>query len=116
MNKSDFIFSLAQLKQYLQDNSLVKNLIRKFQAINFLNRFYLLIPKYYIDLINWNDSDDPLMKMVLTSDLEKDVKDYELTDPIGDHSHSPVPGIVHRYPDRCLLMLTNVCAVHCRFC
>ena len=37
-------------------------------------------------------------------------------DPIGDHAHSPVEGIVHRYPDRVLLKLTHVCAVYCRFC
>src|SRR6185312_14918069 len=40
----------------------------------------------------------------------------ESADPIGDHAHSPVEGIVHRYPDRVLLKLVNVCAVYCRFC
>ena len=40
----------------------------------------------------------------------------ERADPIGDHAHSPVAGIVHRYPDRVLLKLTHVCAVYCRFC
>ena len=40
----------------------------------------------------------------------------ERADPIGDHAHSPVEGIVHRYPDRVLLKLTHVCAVYCRFC
>src|SRR5262249_17751045 len=40
----------------------------------------------------------------------------ERADPIGDHTHSPVDGIVHRYPDRVLLKLVNVCAVYCRFC
>lgn len=40
----------------------------------------------------------------------------ESDDPIGDDAHSPVPGIVHRYPDRVLLKLVGVCAVYCRFC
>jgi lysine 2,3-aminomutase len=40
----------------------------------------------------------------------------ELVDPIGDDAHSPRPGVVHRYPDRVLLLLTSACAVHCRFC
>jgi lysine 2,3-aminomutase len=40
----------------------------------------------------------------------------ELHDPIGDDAHSPVPGVVHRYPDRALLLLTAACLVHCRFC
>ena len=40
----------------------------------------------------------------------------ERADPIGDDAHSPVEGIVHRYPDRVLLKLAHVCAVYCRFC
>ena len=40
----------------------------------------------------------------------------ERADPIGDHAHSPVAGIVHRYPDRVLFKLVHVCAVYCRFC
>ena len=40
----------------------------------------------------------------------------ENADPIGDHAHSPVAGIVHRYPDRVLFKLVHVCAVYCRFC
>lgn len=40
----------------------------------------------------------------------------ERSDPIGDRVHEPVPGIVHRYPDRCLLMVTRACAVYCRYC
>ena len=40
----------------------------------------------------------------------------ENADPIGDDAHSPVPGIVHRYPDRVLFKLVHVCAVYCRFC
>ena len=39
-----------------------------------------------------------------------------MADPIGDHAHSPVAGIVHRYPDRVLFKLVHVCAVYCRFC
>ena len=40
----------------------------------------------------------------------------ELADPIGDHAHSPVKGIVHRYPDRVLLKALHTCPVYCRFC
>jgi lysine 2,3-aminomutase len=47
---------------------------------------------------------------------ELNVAPQERADPIGDHSHSPVKGIVHRYPDRVLLMPTLTCAVYCRFC
>ena len=47
---------------------------------------------------------------------ELTVQDDELTDPIGDDAHSPVPGLTHRYPDRVILHVTRSCAVYCRFC
>src|SRR5262249_28576470 len=47
---------------------------------------------------------------------ELDTRPEELTDPIGDDAHAPVEGVVHRYEDRALLKLVNVCAVYCRFC
>lgn len=115
MNKQDFVFSVAQLKEYL---FLTGWDMRRMEKSGMWpeHGFNLLIPKYYIDLIDWYDETDPLRKMVLTSNLEQEIHKYEVSDPIGDESHSPVPGIVHRYPDRCLLMLTSACAVHCRFC
>lgn len=114
MDRQDFIFSSQQLAAYLKSNGkalLPSDLSQEAQA-----PFYLLIPKYYVDLIDWTNPHDPLKKMVVPNNLEDTVYEYEMTDPIGDHSHEPVPGIAHRYPDRCLLMLTNICAVHCRFC
>src|SRR6476661_1969201 len=47
---------------------------------------------------------------------ELEMQPGESADPIGDHPHSPVQGIVHRYPDRVLFKLVHVCAVYCRFC
>ncbi len=114
MNREDFIFSSQQLSEYLKSKGITSDSAEIHLAGN--KHFYLLIPKYYIDLIDWSDPHDPLKKMVLPNSLEDKIYDYELQDPIGDHVHEPVPGIIHRYPDRCLLMLTNVCAVHCRFC
>ena len=52
----------------------------------------------------------------MPSAAELDRRPEELLDPIGDDAHSPVEGIVHRYPDRVLLKLTPICAVYCRFC
>lgn len=112
MKREDFVFSAFELRAYL----LSKKTTIAQQLLPVEHPFRLLIPKYYIDLINWQDPNDPLMKMVLTSNLEQDVRTYEVEDPIGDKPHSPVAGIIHRHKNRCLLMLTNVCAVHCRFC
>ncbi|MEP9379828.1 lysine-2,3-aminomutase-like protein [Aquabacter sp. CN5-332] len=59
---------------------------------------------------------DALARQFVPDAAELEVRPEELADPIGDEAHSPVPGIVHRYPDRALLKLVNVCAVYCRFC
>lgn len=67
-------------------------------------------------LIDVNDPDDPIARQYLPSAAELVSQPGENADPIGDHSHSPVDGIVHRYPDRVLFKLVHVCAVYCRFC
>ena len=67
-------------------------------------------------LIDPADPADPIARQFVPDAAELGTRPEESTDPIGDHPHSPVPGIVHRYPDRALLKLTTVCAVYCRFC
>ena len=68
------------------------------------------------ELIDRADPHDPIARQFVPDPAELDVKPEERADPIGDDAHSPVEGIVHRYPDRVLLKLTHVCAVYCRFC
>ena len=67
-------------------------------------------------LIDPDDPLDPIARQYIPSAEELVVQANESADPIGDHSHSPVSGIVHRYPDRVLFKLVHVCAVYCRFC
>lgn len=67
-------------------------------------------------LIDRNNPDDPIARQFVPSPAELDVQPDELPDPIGDMTHEPVPGIVHRYPDRVLLKAVAVCPVYCRFC
>ncbi len=62
------------------------------------------------------DSTGPIARQFLPSEAELELRPGEAADPIGDAAHSPVTGIVHRYPDRCLLTLNHACAVYCRFC
>lgn len=62
------------------------------------------------------DPDGPVARQYLPDARELVQTPDELQDPIGDDAHSPVPGIVHRYPDRVLLKPVHVCAVYCRFC
>jgi lysine 2,3-aminomutase len=61
-------------------------------------------------------SDDPIARQFVPNIAELEAGPGETADPIGDQAHSPLPGIIHRYPDRVLLKLTPVCAVYCRFC
>ena len=79
-------------------------------------RFAVAITPAMLDLIDRTDPDDPIARQFVPAPAELDRKPAETPDPIGDLTHSPVPGIVHRYPDRVLLKLTPVCAVYCRFC
>jgi lysine 2,3-aminomutase len=60
--------------------------------------------------------DDPIARQFIPDVRELDQAPEDLADPIGDEAHSPVKGVVHRYPDRALLKLTHACAVYCRFC
>src|SRR5450759_1123905 len=67
-------------------------------------------------LIDPDDPDDPIARQFIPAAEELVAAPGENADPIGDHAHSPVAGIVHRYPDRVLFKLVHVCAVYCRFC
>lgn len=60
--------------------------------------------------------EDPVGKQYVPDIRENIITAYENADPIGDEAHSPVKGIVHRYPDRALLKITDTCSVYCRFC
>ena len=79
-------------------------------------RYAVAIPPALAALIDRNDPNDPIARQFVPDVAELDVRPEENVDPIGDHAHSPVEGIVHRYPDRVLFKLTHVCAVYCRFC
>ncbi len=79
-------------------------------------RYAMALTPTLAALIDRNDPHDPIARQFVPDAAELDRQPHELSDPIGDDTHSPVEGIVHRYPDRVLLKLTHVCAVYCRFC
>jgi lysine 2,3-aminomutase len=88
------------------------------EAIGSLEAEYkLAIPPYYFSLINVEDPNDPIRLQSVTSPLELDnPSGYALDDPLDEDKDMPVPGLTHRYPDRCLLVTTHVCTMYCRFC
>lgn len=67
-------------------------------------------------LIDRADPQDPIARQYVPSRAELTVAPTELSDPIGDSTHSPIRGIVHRYPDRVLLTPILACPIYCRFC
>ena len=79
-------------------------------------RYAVAITPDIADLIDRDDPDDPVARQFIPSADELVTQSGESADPIGDYAHSPVDGIVHRYPDRVLFKLVHVCAVYCRFC
>jgi lysine 2,3-aminomutase len=79
-------------------------------------RYAVAITPAMAALIDPADPHDPIARQFMPDVRELETSPEERGDPIGDHAHSPVEGIVHRYPDRVLLKVVNACAVYCRFC
>jgi lysine 2,3-aminomutase len=79
-------------------------------------RYAIALTADVVKLINRDDPADPIARQFVPDAAELVVTADERADPIGDHAHSPVEGIVHRYPDRVLLKAVHVCPVYCRFC
>lgn len=79
-------------------------------------RYAIAVTPEMAALIDPADPADPIARQFIPSADELVMQPGERADPIGDDAHSPVAGIVHRYPDRVLFKLVHVCAVYCRFC
>ncbi len=79
-------------------------------------RYAVAVTPDMADLIDPADPRDPIAAQFVPNFAELQTTPDELADPIGDDVHSPLPGLVHRYPDRVLLKLVHACAVYCRFC
>jgi lysine 2,3-aminomutase len=80
------------------------------------SRYAVAVTAEIAALIEPGEPGDPIARQFIPSAEELVGQPGENADPIGDHAHSPVAGIVHRYPDRVLFKLVHVCAVYCRFC
>ena len=79
-------------------------------------RYAVAVTPTVAALIDRSDPDDPIARQFIPDAAELVLRPEERGDPIGDAAHSPVEGIVHRYPDRVLLKAVHVCPVYCRFC
>jgi lysine 2,3-aminomutase len=76
----------------------------------------LAITPYFFNLIDRDDPACPIRRQVIPRSEEMLVSEEERLDSLGEDGHSPVPGLVHRYPDRVLFLVTDRCAAYCRYC
>jgi lysine 2,3-aminomutase len=76
----------------------------------------LAITPHYFNLIDRNDPNCPIRKQVIPSIEEGYDSPFDMSDPCGEDAAMPVPGLVHRYPDRVLFLVTDRCASYCRYC
>ncbi|MCH2558648.1 MAG: EF-P beta-lysylation protein EpmB [Alcanivorax sp.] len=78
--------------------------------------FPLRVPRRYLSRIEPGNPDDPLLRQVLASAREREPVPGYGPDPLEEAAHTPVPGLLHKYHGRALLVVTGACAVHCRYC
>lgn len=81
-----------------------------------LTRVRMAITPYYASLIDPNDPKCPVRLQAVPRGFEADVKPWESVDPLDEEADSPVEGLVHRYPDRVLFLVTELCSMYCRHC
>ncbi len=81
-----------------------------------LSSFRMAITPYYASLINPENPDDPIRKICVPRIQETYPCENDMADPLGEEHDSPVPNIVHRYPDRVLFLTTLCCSTYCRYC
>lgn len=113
-----------QLKNSIKSIAAVENLLEiKFEEKErkklelTLKRFPLSITPYYLSLISPEDyNNDPVFKQAFPSHKELKIETSDMTDPLSEDKDSPVPGITHRYPDRVLMQVSNICSMYCRHC
>ncbi|PLX83555.1 MAG: lysine 2,3-aminomutase [Desulfuromonas sp.] len=82
-----------------------------------LEKFPLSITPYYLSLVDRDDyHNDPVFRQACPSPAELEVDRCDMADPLSEDQDSPVAGVTHRYPDRVLFQVSNVCSMYCRHC
>ncbi|MDL5054465.1 lysine 2,3-aminomutase [Oscillatoria laete-virens NRMC-F 0139] len=80
------------------------------------SKLAMAITPYFFSLIDPHDPEDPIRRQVIPRIEETQESESDMADPCGEDSHMPVSGLVHRYPDRVLFLVTDRCASYCRYC
>jgi len=105
------ITNLEDLKKYIPLTDTEEEGIKKC-----LQSLRMAITPYYLSLIDIGDVYDPIRRQAIPTSSELIIADEDQIDPLHEDGDSPVPGLIHRYPDRVLLLVTNRCSTYCRHC
>lgn len=105
------IETVDDLKKYVQLTEDEEAGIR-----NVLGKLRMAITPYYLSLIDLDNPHDPIRKQCIPSIAECHVTAGDMEDPLAEDVYSPVPGLTHRYPDRVLFLVTDMCSMYCRHC
>ena len=105
------IISLDQLKE------MISLTLEEIEGIkNSKGRLALAVTPYFVSLMDPVNPNCPIRRQAIPRIEECHLSKFDMVDPCGEDRDSPVPGLVHRYPDRVLLLVTDQCAVYCRYC
>jgi lysine 2,3-aminomutase len=105
------IETLEQLKKYISLTEEEEEGVRRSLAT-----LRMAITPYYMTLIDQENPNCPVRKQAIPTAAEVHHADADLLDPLHEDEDSPVPGLTHRYPDRVLFLITDMCAMYCRHC
>ncbi|MBQ0016702.1 MAG: lysine 2,3-aminomutase [Bacteroidales bacterium] len=105
------IETFEQLSQYFQFSDEEAEGIKKALA-----KFRMAITPYYLSHIDPNDPYDPIRRQCIPTGAECNIAPADLLDPLHEDEDSPAPGLTHRYPDRVLFLITDMCSMYCRHC
>ena len=114
---NDWRWQLSQRLNALEDFLPVLELNEsEKKALSEKGLFRVDITPYFVSLIDPSDANDPLRRQVIPTENEVSAFTGMMEDSLAEDAHSPVPGLVHRYPDRALMLVTTQCASYCRYC
>jgi len=105
------IQTVEDLKQYITLSEREESMIA-----DVLGRFRMAITPYYLTLIDPFNDQDPIRLQAIPLGNELSVGKHDMLDPLDEDHDSPVPGLTHRYPDRVLFLITDMCSMYCRHC
>ena len=105
------IETLEELKKYVNLSAEEEEGVKQT-----LKTLRMAITPYYLSLINPDDPCDPIRRQCIPTGAETHQAAADLLDPLHEDEDSPTPGLTHRYPDRVLLLITDMCSMYCRHC